>query len=297
MILPYLGEQDDRVLYDFIVQQSEAFTYEAFSGKGPVTDGYGGMRFFMSTAIVFHFSTASVDEVSCPSYPGEFISTACNGTANPPVTIEAYAQFFDANLPNYGVRITNYFALSATHLACMGLAPDDAGTDSAEPPNGVIVPGDGLSMKSVLDGAAKTLVVCETKEPAVNSWYDGTVCWTVGTNPNASSQPTWTRTAVAVNGGGSRNGNWVFPQGTKDARSLNYGPGKNRKHLFTPSGTTPAQTQPVSWGPSSDHAGGVVMHLACDGSVHALTEDIDPELYLSLITRAGGESTAIPGAD
>ncbi len=173
-----------------------------------------------------------------------------------------------------------------------------ATTDDAEPPNGAIVPGYGKNPNhTITDGRSKTLIVCETKEPAVNSWYDGTVCWTVGANPSASHQPTRSTAALGLNGIANESGRWVFPQGTTGAGGLNYGPGASKLTLFAPSGTTPAQTQPVSWGPSSDHPGGVVMHLACDGSVHALTEDIDPELYLSLITRAGGESTLIPGAD
>jgi hypothetical protein len=149
-------------------------------------------------------------------------------------------------------------------------------------------------MKSVHDGTSKTLIICETKEPAVSSWYDGTVCWTVGANPSASSQPTRSRSAIAMDGRTNRNGYWVFSQGTKNAGGLNYGPGASGKPLFAPQGTTPAQTQPVSWGPSSDHSGDVVMHSACDASVHAIFADIDPALYLELITRAGGEPVVTP---
>ena len=64
--------------------------------------------------------------------------------------------------------------------------------------------------------------------------------------------------------------------------------------MYAPSCYTTAgfsdQSGSIAWGPSSDHAGGVVMHLAADGSVHAITTDIDPTLYVRLVTRAGGDS-------
>jgi hypothetical protein len=181
------------------------------------------------------------------------------------------------------VTTTSYVALSATHLACMGLSPADPPIADAEPANGVLVPGPGLNMKSILDGTSRTIIICETNEAAINSWYDGTVAWTVGTNPNASHQPVHPNNQINFNG----TGRWVFPSGTKNPLGLDYGgPGER---AFAPRGKTPAQTQAVAWGPSSVHPGKVVMHLACDGSVHAITTDIDPDVYLELITRAARE--------
>ena len=53
-----------------------------------------------------------------------------------------------------------------------------------------------------------------------------------------------------------------------------------------------ATPQVISWGPSSNHSGGVVVHGGVDGSVHNITPDIDPTLYMRLITIAGGELDA-----
>jgi hypothetical protein len=277
MILPYVEET---VLYNAASVASNKFEYEAFS-----TTGAGGAPFSVTlNGASRHFATIELDEVACPSYGGSAISTASSGTAQPPVVIPAYASLYSvsAGRPS-GVAISNYVALSATHLACMALGPDDPATTAAEPPNGVIVPGPGVSLEEITDGSSKTFMLCETKEPAINSWYDGTVCWTVGANPSASRAPV-------------RNGNgyWTVPPGTTGESSLNFGPVKNKSVLFAPNGTTPAQTQPVSWGPSSDHTGGVVLHLAADASVHVITQDIDPTLYLQLITRAGHEPVTLP---
>ena len=44
------------------------------------------------------------------------------------------------------------------------------------------------------------------------------------------------------------------------------------------------------WGPSSDHAGGIVQHVYGDAHVEGLTDGIDPNVYLWIITRNGGEA-------
>jgi hypothetical protein len=36
------------------------------------------------------------------------------------------------------------------------------------------------------------------------------------------------------------------------------------------------------------------LHLACDGAVHPLTPEIDPSLYIQVITRAGREPVTRP---
>ena len=293
-ILSYLGEDGYYPLYN-ISNGTSKFTYEAFS---PVDSPGAQMSTYVETTRI-HFATVPVDDFVCPSYGGSKISTASSGTAKPAVAIPAYAALYSPSHPGgpIGVAITNYVALPATHLACLALGPDDAGDDAAEPPNGVIVPGPRPTrLSDISDGAATTFMVCETKEPAVNSWYDGTVCWTVGANPSASQQPTRSKTAVGLDGKTNLAGEWVFPQGTTNPCGLNYGPGTKSRALFAHNGTTPAQTQPVSWGPSSDHLGGVVMHLTADGAAHAISPGIDPQLYLRLITRAGTATVQLPAA-
>ncbi|HEY1784438.1 MAG TPA: DUF1559 domain-containing protein, partial [Pirellulales bacterium] len=217
-ILPYIEEN---VLYNSISRSSNKFQYEAFS-----TGGSDELPFSVTVnGATRHFATIELDEVRCPTYAGGMISTASSGTARPPVTIAVYAALFNGSArPPTGVAISNYVALSATHLACMAFGPDDPATAAAEPPNGVLVPGSGLDMKSILDGTSRTLIVCETKEPAVNSWYDGTVCWTVGANPNASHPPTRDPSALRSTGDKNHAGRWIVPQGTTNASSLNYGP-------------------------------------------------------------------------
>ena len=74
------------------------------------------------------------------------------------------------------------------------------------------------------------------------------------------------------------------------AVALNVGPVPNAETVYSPAlagyGATP---QLISWGPSSNHAGGLVVHLAVDGSAHNITTDCDPSVYIQLITRSGRE--------
>jgi prepilin-type N-terminal cleavage/methylation domain-containing protein len=274
MILPYI---DETMLYNNISTGSQGFTLDGWSS---------GPNFQVHTAISKHFSTIALDEIACPDHEGDWISTACTGVSSIPTSVTAYSlpttgyAAFNGSLftPPRGVIITNYVALSATTSLSM------PGASTAD---GTIIPGDGITMKAILDGTSHTLIVCETKEPAFNSWYDGTTAWTTAT-PAGTSLSTDAKGCLVVPPGG--------------VTGINYGPWPNQPpattHLYAPSGYTTAgftgQSGSIAWGPSSDHAGGIVMHLAGDGAVRAIKDDIDPTLYVQLVTRSGREPVAIP---
>ncbi len=232
----------------------------------------------------------TLDEVACPSFGGNNYSSV-GPIGSPQSTLQSGYQAV-TTAPALGVGITNYVALTATTIGCMGVT---TATSTLDPPNGVIVPSlsgqppYGLNMKSVLDGTSKTLIVCETKEQCVNSWYDGTVAWTVAYNPNASVGAAKSITPPTT-------GFWQAGSGGTTAINVGPRPATPTTMYQTSPGAAgcPTWTGPWQWGPSSDHSGGVVIHLACDASVHSITEDIDPSLYMQLVTRAGGEPVVIP---
>ena len=78
--------------------------------------------------------------------------------------------------------------------------------------------------------------------------------------------------------------------------AINVGPCSHHPtgRSICPSGTRERShiAYPRMWGPSSDHAGGIVQHVYGDAHVEGLTDGIDPNVYLWIITRNGGE--AIP---
>ncbi len=76
-ILPYLEQNP---LYNAVGVASGKYSYEAFS-----TTGAGGAPFTMTIGgTARHFATIRLDEVICPDYRGDWISTASNGTASRP---------------------------------------------------------------------------------------------------------------------------------------------------------------------------------------------------------------------
>jgi prepilin-type N-terminal cleavage/methylation domain-containing protein len=305
LILPYMDEAN---LYNAISDASGGFAADAFTryDVAAVSAGTGPGRNFSITStsagstIARHFAAIELDQLSCPSYagtprvaPSQFTGTPAG---NPPVAYGFPSASEKLGSPPQSAAITNYVALSATHFPLMqyGLEPNLAATTDvpadAEAPNGMIVPGTGLNMRDCTDGTSKTLMLCETIEPAMNCWYDGTTTWTTGINPNTVGTYPPERTAAQWN---NPKGYWSVPAG--GATALLVGPAPNKDTAYSPAlagyGATP---QFISWGPSSNHSGGVVVHAAIDGSVYNITPDIDPSYYMQIITIAGKEPDALP---
>jgi hypothetical protein len=87
-------------------------------------------------------------------------------------------------------------------------------------------------------------------------------------------------------GGGNR---WTIgTDGTSatGGTALNYGPtAKHPTAVFLPTGSfvdSDISKIPPGrlWGPSSQHAGGIVNHVYADAHVEAISDQIDPNVYL-----------------
>jgi prepilin-type N-terminal cleavage/methylation domain-containing protein len=200
----------------------------------------------------------------CPSYSGPDHSV---GTVFPPNS--------DA--------LTNYVVFGATHLKSLliletvGQANDLLFVGGIEHPNGVMYPGSKTSLASIGDGSSHTFVACETVEESLAAWFDGSTAAVVGlaemTVPRfeqvASGDTRYANplphVATTVNYGDADANRWYLP-----ARN---GPGRN------------------VWvqGPSSNHSGGIVYHLMGDGSVQNIASDIEPRIYMHMISRYGNE--------
>jgi Protein of unknown function (DUF1559) len=290
-ILPFMDEAN---LYNSISQASAKLTADAFTGYTTTVTGTGAAFAVSYTSggstISRHFATVQLDEVTCPSYSGtpQVAGSPATGSA-PPGTYTNGTTMGSG----YTATISNYVSLAATHypLISYGTPPLAVNTPTATlVPNGMIVPGSGLNMKTCVDGTSKTLMICETVEPAVNCWYDGTTTWTTGIAPisvtatngpvnTVSPQGFWT----AAVGGALQTAMGVGPA---PIASVTYGNGATI--------TTWNVANVLSWGPSSNHSGGVVVHGAVDGSVHNITSDCDANVYMHIITINGREPDALP---
>ncbi|HTU27263.1 MAG TPA: DUF1559 domain-containing protein [Pirellulales bacterium] len=307
-ILPYI---DEAPVYNTISQASGKFRADAFTPfdvegdeRGVKTGQAFSVTFTSGGAVTRkHFAAIQFDELACPAFTGDFFvaPTVYKGPPSgmPPATYGRALRVKTLGSPPQNAAISNYVALAATHFPCMQFGPVEklAATTQipadAEAPNGMIVPGTGLNMKACTDGTSKTLMLCETIETAMNCWYDGTTTWTTGLNPNSLAKFPPSKADPTPWGFPNPQHFWLVPPGGTTA--LNVGPDPDRTVAYSPAlEGYGAQPQVISWGPSSNHPKGIVMHVAVDAAARAIAPDIDPSLYMHLITRAGREPDAMP---
>jgi hypothetical protein len=191
----------------------------------------------------------------------------------------------------------------------------------AEQPNGVIIPpatssSKGTRIGGILDGTSKTIVLAESKEQKVSSWYDGCTAWMVAA-PAGSLGPAITdltnqmanqtnfRPAQPWKGLSTTPGvpaYWRYQTPGTAESGLNYGPKTqaSKRYANKGGGMMPSNASGYdqwNWGPSSDHSGGIILHSWGDAHVSGITEDVEPVLYIQLVTRAGREPVADPGQE
>jgi prepilin-type N-terminal cleavage/methylation domain-containing protein len=323
-LLPFM---EQNVMYNNISNASKKFQYPAFTLVGGVAStacpsgpglrfNAGGPYASSGNAYYRHFATVDLDEIRCPSFAGDAtvfpMYTNYNAIDSNQQT-DGVGGGMGKPSPNWAAVVTNYKAMAATHMACMQSpsAFNKNNTMQMELPNGVLVPpqnanSKGVSLRQVSDGSSKTIVLTESKEQQWSNWYDGSCAWTVaiGTgnstsyinttnSPLTPIQPIKISTTI----GTVPITLWTVPQG--GVSGINYGPKNDANKYFSsyallaPTPFQPGVAQ-VSWGPSSDHSGGLVIHAWGDAHVSALGEDIDPSLYIQLVTKQGREPAADP---
>ena len=108
------------------------------------------------------------------------------------------------------------------------------------------------------DGTSKSILIAESKEKITNSWINGGQAWLTASN-------------------------------NKTTHGLNVG-GASPATPFGSMWSGAAAGTSVSWGPSSDHAGNLVIHAMGDGSVRSISVDVLPAVYLGLSTYSCGEN-------
>jgi prepilin-type N-terminal cleavage/methylation domain-containing protein len=322
-LLPFIEQVP---AYTNLSNASKKFRYPAFQITGGTTgtgfSGGIGNRWNSggppSSPWFRHFSTIDLDEVRCPSFAGEIESTHINYA---PYSSNPVGMMWGTTPPPWAVVNTNYKAMCATHFACMMQVLPTSGTGIvAEPPNGVIIPprnenSEGIAIKSILDGTSKTIVLAETKEQRVSSWYDGCTAWQVAVPAGQLDKSTIANQTVPADAATAvtkplqpvrqtpvpplNTTFWVFKDLSTAQTALNFGPktDTNKKFAFSGGGILPVNDYTDwEWGPSSDHAGGTVLHAWADVHVSGFNEDVDPVVYIQLITRAGHEPGGDPNA-
>ena len=252
----------------------------------------GNSRFgaspFASTTLVAvgstqRASTAVLPPLKCPSFGGSGVVE--NSSSGPSQGVSWTDDYGTTN----AVALTNYKANAGTHLVsgtvhinngAIGY-PTTAGTSfTVSRPN-------GQTMGSLSDGTSKTVLIAETKERGYGSWIDGTTSWLTASNLSGA----------AVNYGSGR---WNSTGTTPVVPAVVGTPGvglnfpatsaSNGEYLTSTAWTNYGEG--MGFGPSSDHSGGIVLHVFADGHVGQLSTDVDPTLFMSLYSRSSGEPIA-----
>jgi prepilin-type N-terminal cleavage/methylation domain-containing protein len=308
LILPQLEES---ALYQNISTNSSKFLYAAFNTS--VINGSAG-------AAAPHVATVQLKQFQCPSFAGDPTLDMSTGTATAgvPTTgspVTAYNAVGTIG-GGTGVALSNYTAMAGTHTYGSGSnettnpppaysLTSGAGNDGAMQWRGTAF-DQGRRLAALSDGTSKIPLLAETREKRLSAWYDGCTNWvlaarhggTAGTKFQAVC--TATSNATAINGqavaghlivGTGTSGGTITPPDA--GSSLNWGPTTtNTLATYLPLGACagdPNITVMRLWGPSSNHAGGIVEHVFGDGHVEGMNDSMDPNVYLWVVTRNGGE--------
>ncbi len=275
--LPYMEEVG---LYNAISTSSSKFANSPFAATTlNVAAGTVGLQ----------ASTVALGPLKCPSFSGTGVVE--NSQAGPSNGVS----WTDDNA--YGtlsVALTNYKANAGTHLVSATQVANN-GAFSYPVTTGTaanVSRPNGVTLGSLADGTSKTVLVAESRERGYGGWIDGTCAWVTASNLSGSgtSGPQyangfWTSngTAAVVPAVGATRGMGLNFPATSDATS-----GK-----FLPSSAWTAYGDGMAHGPSSDHSGGIVLHVFGDGHVQQITTDTDPTVYLAIFSRASSEPSVV----
>lgn len=198
-----------------------------------------------------HLSERPISALTCPSYAG---------------STESKVGDYQNSVP----AVTNYVCMPATHKDLIDTVDE----------NGLIVSGAanngrGYRIRDLVDGVSKTIILCESREENYAAWIDGQATWVLCVPPSMN---------VTSAVGSSKL--------TAGQHSMQWGPeGDDSTPIyFQKQQDGWPGDEDREWGPSSFHAGSVVVHAYADVHVQTLTPEIDPSVYMWLITRSGGEN-------
>lgn len=249
-IVAILPYLDAAPTYDLIFEQSNQFAIVPFDkALGNAED---------------HPAVVQLSTLQCPSYSG------------PMQTVKP--QLYNG-IP---VATTNYLAMAgATRGVRAAGVVDDHDTRlggtiiSARAEPAGVARRSGVRIREVSDGTSRTIALCETIQKQTSSWLSGQSAWTIALDPDRKPKLADAENGHAVADDTPHNVN----RGTDD------GDAADDEAWYA----TSLKGGKRDWGPSSNHAGGVVVHSRGDGSVFVVSEDIDATVYFAMSTRAGGE--------
>ena len=134
------------------------------------------------------------------------------------------------------------------------------------------------------DGTANTIVVGETVEESYSAWFDGATAAVVALHTEDDNS---TAVSYQLDTSGKY---YIVSTSSYDPTNPTAATTHATTNIVTKFADKPTLLYSTEreHGPSSAHPE-VIVHLFGDGSVHAVHERINPNLYFHLTTKSGGE--------
>ena len=221
-----------------------------------------------------HLSTTVLNGLLCPSFGGQGVVQLAPGSN--------FKSLLNGALPYPQIALSNYKVVAGVASHALAGSVTDSRTDNGAFPlrpakfaNEATDPCPlfGLGFSAFNDGMSKTFFIAESKEAGNSAWIDAVQTFITTASDDGAcpiqNGSVWT---------GGLSGLGYGPTVTATGRVCQKLSGRNTL------GSS-------AWGPSADHAGGLVMHVYGDGHTGSIGTDIDPAIYHALATRAGAETT------
>jgi prepilin-type N-terminal cleavage/methylation domain-containing protein len=295
-ILPFMEEN---VIYDKLVQQAGTnrlgrLRDAAFATAAAAPTQNPGTAPHNTTNPLIYSTKLAV--MVCPSYPGEEEVPVFGGIPTMPTGVKVGAGNYVAT------SSTHYTTAPSLHLEsglptgnnskvgknCSGGAYCGNG---ALPFPGLVgnqVQKIGLGFQSLSDGTSKTVIVTESRDEAITSWYSGFASYVVGAWPQGAQPQGISASTPPVAGSPVYWGCPTTGTTTNCDHALNRGDTKgDMTKWYQIQAKNPHNVARI-WGPSSRHPG-VVQHGYADAHAEGVSETVTANVYLSSITRNGRE--------
>jgi hypothetical protein len=278
-IFPYM---ESNPLYGSIYSSSEKFAKAPFGVR--VTRGGKSVS----------PATIQIGTYICPSFAGKAV-------------VDVSSSDYKADPDAGGApALTNYFALSASHLernekdgwslagapaddapvqgngVLVFLAPDALKVERDEPKTRSI----GIGIADLHDGSGNTIMFAESREQGYAAWFDGQVGWLVAAWPRNATEPQ----ELASPTGPDPMLGWPADKLAGIRSPLahqSFAVDDDAAGVYLPDAMW-SGTKDRKFGPSGNHPG-VAIHTFADASCHDISDDLDATVYLHLVTRAGHE--------
>jgi hypothetical protein len=154
----------------------------------------------------------------------------------------------------------------------------------------------GVGLRHLSDGISKTIIACESRERVYSAWISGACMWVSATSPQSLAADSMSVGIDSIDqfiAVGTGMAPTITTSGQKgEGIALNFGSltGPLADYLVAANWAT-AQTR--VYGPSSEHSGNIVMHVWADVHAKAISAEVDPTMYVRLITRSGGDPIGV----